>query len=148
MKKYGYTHPGYNPAIPLVPHGISVVMSAPAVFRFTAATNPARHLEAARILAGENPAVRIHMYNAGKEKILKTDEHIAHDAGAMLADQLLRYMDVMRVPDGLQALGYNKTDIPALVEGTLPQKRVLNLAPSATGSEEISELFAQTMKVY
>jgi len=76
------------------------------------------------------------------------DEVRAKDAGLMLADQLLRYMDVLRVPNGLEALGYVKTDIPALVEGTLPQKRVLNLAPQHSGKEEITELFNNSMRVY
>lgn len=76
------------------------------------------------------------------------DEARAKDAGMMLADQLLRYMDVLRVPNGLEALGYVKSDIPALVECTLPQKRVLNLAPQHSGKEEITELFNHSMRVY
>ena len=32
---------------PLVPHGMSVILNAPSVFRFTASTNPQRHVEAA-----------------------------------------------------------------------------------------------------
>ena len=37
---------GY-PDRPLVPHGMSVILTAPAVFRWTASTNPRRHLDMA-----------------------------------------------------------------------------------------------------
>ena len=33
------------------------------------------------------------------------------------------------MPRGLKAVGYSKEDVPVLVEGTLPQRRVLDLAP-------------------
>src|SRR6476469_8502786 len=57
--------PGYPADHPLVPHGISVILNAPAVFRFTASANPARHLQAADALgaalsgAAEDDAGRI-----------------------------------------------------------------------------------------
>jgi hydroxyacid-oxoacid transhydrogenase len=143
-----YTHPGYAKDKPLVPHGISVVIPAPAIFRFTGPTNPARHLEAARVLRGDNPPVHIHMYRGDKETVHKSDEAKAHDAGKYLSDQLLRYMDTMRVPNGISALGYSKADIPALVEGTLPQRRVLNLAPVGGSQSELTKLFEESMQVY
>ncbi len=72
----------------------------------------------------------------------------AADAGARLSEQLISYMHILGVPDGLKALGYTERDIPALVEGTLPQKRVLNLAPKFSGADEISQLFRESMKAY
>ena len=41
---------GYPPGDPIVPHGMSVIVNSPAVFRATAATDPARHLEGAALL--------------------------------------------------------------------------------------------------
>lgn len=123
-------HPGYNVGHSIIPHGISVIVNAPAVFRYTAPTNPERHLQAASMLGAD------------------TSKAKAPDAGAVLADTILRYMHALDVPDGLSALGYvlleraltwlqvsfdwaarcrySSSDIPKLVQGTLPQKRYDN----------------------
>ena len=42
---------------------------------------------------------------------------------------IARFLDGLGVPRGLKAVGYTPSDIPRLVQGTLPQRRVLDLAP-------------------
>jgi hydroxyacid-oxoacid transhydrogenase len=119
--------PGYPSDHPLVPHGISVILNAPAVFRFTAAANPARHLQAAEALGA----------NVSDAK--------ADDAGRILADRIVWFMERLAVPNGLKAVGYTSTDIPRLVEATLPQHRVTKLSPRPAGPEEFARLFEQSM---
>ena len=125
-----YRAEGYTADHPLVPHGISVILNAPAVFRFTAAADPARHLAPAEALGADVSRCR-------KE-----------DAGRVLADRITWYMDRLKVPNGLRALGYTTSDIPRLVEGTLPQHRVTKLSPRAAGPDELSALFEAAMSAW
>jgi hydroxyacid-oxoacid transhydrogenase len=67
------------------------------------------------------------------------------DAGRILAERITWFMERLRVPNGLRALGYTTEEIPALVEGTLPQHRVTKLAPRMAGPEELGRLFEEAM---
>jgi hydroxyacid-oxoacid transhydrogenase len=122
-----YCAPGYSTDHPLVPHGISVILNAPAVFRFTASANPERHLQAAEALGAD-------VVHAS-----------AADAGAILADRITWYMHELGVPNGLAAVGYTSADIPALVQGTLPQHRVTKLSPRPASADDLAMLFEQAM---
>ena len=66
-------------------------------------------------------------------------------AGTILADRITWFMERLRVPNGLKAVGYTSADIPALVEGTLPQHRVTKLSPRPAASEELAALFEDAM---
>ncbi len=122
-----YRAPGYKVDHPLVPHGFSVILSAPAVFRFTAPANPRRHLEAAEALG------------------IDISRAPAEDAGRILADRITWFMQQLGAPNGLRAIGYTPADIPALVEGTLPQHRVTKLSPRPASPEQLSRLFEDAM---
>lgn len=120
--------PGYESVDhPLVPHGISVILNAPAVFRFTASACPERHLKAAQVLGADVTRAR------------------AEDAGKILSDELTRLMRDLNVPNGLSALGYGSQDITALVEGTLPQHRVTKLSPRAASPDDLAKLFEDSL---
>ena len=125
-----YRAPGYAADHPLVPHGMSVILNAPAVFRFTASAAPQRHLEAAAALGADVSRAR------------------GEDAGKILADRITELMQRLQVPNGLSAIGYTSADIPALVEGTLPQQRVTKLSPRPAGPEELARLFEGAMVAY
>ena len=125
-----YRAPGYAVDHPPVPHGVSVVLNAPAVFRFTARANPARHLEAASALGAKVSRAR------------------ADDAGRILADRIVWFMQRLNVPNGLHAIGYSLSDVPALVQGTLPQHRVTKLSPRPAGPADLSALFEEAMVIW
>ena len=72
----------------------------------------------------------------------------AEDAGRVLADRITWFMQRLQVPNGLRAVGYSSSDIPALVEGTLPQHRVTKLSPRPAGPEELSRLFEDAMTAW
>lgn len=130
VKGRGYRQSGYPDQPEMIPHGFSVILNAPAVFRFTAQACPQRHLDAAAALgvdiSNANPA----------------------DAGKILADRIIVMMDRLKVPSGLKELGYTSADIPALVEGTLPQHRVTKLSPRPATQDDLARLFEETLQVY
>ncbi|KAH0545231.1 hypothetical protein FGG08_000685 [Glutinoglossum americanum] len=114
-----YAHPGYRVARPLIPHGVSVAVTAPAVFRFTGPSNPERHLVAAEMFGVDVSRVK------------------RESAGEVLGEAIARFLDGLGdQPRGLKALGFREGDVEALVEGTVPQRRVLALAPGLAGEEE------------
>jgi hydroxyacid-oxoacid transhydrogenase len=122
--------PGYNSDHAIVPHGISVILNAPAVFRFTASANPERHLRAAQILGADIERAR------------------TEDVGRILSDCLISLMRDLRIPNGLGELGYTHSDIPGLVAGTLPQHRVTKLSPRPASPEDLARLFEESLKIW
>lgn len=126
----GYFAAGYPADHAMVPHGYSVVLNAPAVFRFTASANPQRHLDAAEALGANISGV-----------------HSA-DAGKVLADRITWFIERLKLPNGLRALGYASSDIPALVEGALPQHRVTKLSPRPAGAEDLARLFEEALVAF
>jgi alcohol dehydrogenase class IV len=98
--------PGYPKDHPFVPHGWSVIVTAPAAFRFTYDAMPERHREVAELLAGE--------------KIENADENT-------LPGVIIRLMKDVKAPKGVRELGYSEDDIPALIgrrhEAAAPARR-------------------------
>ena len=125
-----YVPPGYDVDYPLVPHGIAVIVNAPAVFRFTAAACPDRHLKAAEVLGADVRGAT------------------TADAGRILADRIIEFMRELDMPNGLGALGYSTEHIPELVAGTLPQHRVTKLAPKEAGAEALAAIFEDALSYW
>jgi hydroxyacid-oxoacid transhydrogenase len=125
-----YVPSGYRTTHPLVPHGVSVVVTAPATFRFTYATSPERHLRAAELLG---------VPTAGLSE---------REAREALPGALLALMRDVGIPNGLTALGYGERDVPALVEGTLKQPRLLSGAPRAVGSAETAAILHDSLRCW
>lgn len=129
----GHRHAGYEVNTPIIPHGVSVAVTSPAVFRFTAASNPDRHLQAAE-------AFGVDISNVKRES-----------AGEVLADALRKFLaELGDQPAGLKQLGFGSEHIEDLVEGTIPQQRVLMLAPNLSKElqaekDQLRGLFEEAM---
>jgi alcohol dehydrogenase class IV len=121
---------GYPGRHPLVPHGMSVVLTAPAAFRFTYPTAPARHLRAAELLG------------APVRDLGETERREA------LPRALVALMRDIGMPSGLGALGYGEGDVAALVEGTLRQPRLLANAPRDVGRGALETIVRESLRIW
>lgn len=115
---------------PIIPHGMSVILNAPAVFRFTAQARPQAHLYAASLMG-------IDVSDAADE-----------DAGEILANAIIDIMKKTGMPNGLSAVGYTEADVEKLAEGTLPQHRVTKLSPRPADKDDLMNLFRDAMSYW
>jgi len=122
--------PDYPGEHPMVPHGMSVIVNAPAVFRHTAPACPERHLQVARWLGGEAA-------DAGPA-----------EAGEVLARRLEALMRAADFPGGLAPIGYGEADLDALADGALPQQRLLCNAPLAVDRTALKDLFRAALSYW
>ncbi|MCP5149979.1 MAG: iron-containing alcohol dehydrogenase [Ectothiorhodospiraceae bacterium] len=129
---YGVTHllrefriPADYPAGdgPFVPHGISVIVNSPSVFRFTARGAPERHLEAAACLG------------------VTARDATPDDAGEVVAGRIVELMRATGMPNGLGALGFTAADAPALADSALRQRRAIGNAPRDTARDDAIAIF-------
>lgn len=122
-----YMPEGYPQDHPIVPHGMAVVLNAPAAFRFTAPACPEKHLQAAEAIGAD------------------ISQATLEDAGKILSDRVIEIMRRLNLPNGLSGIGFSREDIPKLVEGTLPQHRVIKLSPRPVEAEDLTQIFEDAM---
>ena len=114
----------------MIPHGLSVVITAPSTFRWTYPASPERHPRAAQLLGGN-----VHGLTTTQmpEALPRTLLSLMHDTG---------------IANDLDALGYAETDGSTLIDGTLKQQRLLVNCPRAVGAEELRHVIGQSFKYW
>jgi hydroxyacid-oxoacid transhydrogenase len=122
--KHAYQPPGYPDDHRFVPHGHSVIVTAPAAFRFTYEAAPARHHRVAELLAGEP---------------------IEMPGPDTLPDVLRALMRDVHAPRGVAELGYDEHDVPALVDGALKQQRLLIISPREVTGQDLGRILNASM---
>ena len=108
-RKHAWSPPGYPGGAAFVPHGLAVAVTSPAAYRLLQDAAPERCREAARLL----------------------------DGGDDLAASFARLMADVGAPATLRELGYDESDVPAIVEGALKQQRLLVIAPRDVTAEDL-----------
>jgi alcohol dehydrogenase class IV len=120
-------HPdGYPAEEPMVPHGMSVSLTAPEAFRWTFAADPVRHLKAARLLAPDH----------------------AYDGPDALPAVLADLMRDIGIPNGLGEVGYRPDDVDDLVEGALKQQRLLATAPREVTGDDLAGILRRSLELW
>jgi len=125
-----YIPPTYPDPHPMVPHGISVTIGAPAAFRFTGAACPEKHLQVAALMG------------------VDTTGAARDQGGAVLANAVARLMREVGIPNGISELGFGESDLEALTEGTMKQQRLLAQSPCPVGQRDVEELFRNSLRYW
>jgi hydroxyacid-oxoacid transhydrogenase len=120
-------HPaGYPQDEPMVPHGMSVSLTAPEAFRFSFESAPDRHMAAARMLG--------------------PDAEKQNDAAEQLPHVVTELMRDIGIPNGIGAVGFGENDIGDLVDGTMKQQRLLATCPRTPTEDDIAGIFARSIE--
>lgn len=121
---------GYPRDEPMVPHGMSVILNAPSVFRFNAAACPERHIHGAACL-GAN------VNGAAPE-----------DAGEVVAEKLIAMMKATGIPNGISGVGYGEGDLEALAAGAWAQQRLITNAAREVSQQDLGGLFRAALRYW
>jgi hydroxyacid-oxoacid transhydrogenase len=121
---------GFGVTEPMVPHGISTVVTAPACFRFTAPTSPEKHARLAELVGAST---------AGLSRL---------DAALLLPEAIIRLMKDLGCPNGLSALGYTLADIPQMAEGGWKQQRLLVGSPRPVTEGDLTKILEESMVLW
>jgi hydroxyacid-oxoacid transhydrogenase len=113
---------------PMIPHGMSVALTAPEAFRFTFDASPERHLRAARLLA------------PGADEPDNLAQHLPAVITALMRD--------IEIPAGVGAVGYDESDIDDLVNGTMKQQRLLATSPKPVTEDDVAGIFRRSMNLW
>ncbi len=122
--RHDYQPAGYPDDHPFVPHGHSVIVTAPAAFRFTYDAMPERHHTVAELLAGEP---------------------IEDPGPDTLPNVLRQLMKDVESPCGVADFGYGEDDIPTLVDGAMKQQRLLAVAPKEVAEDDLRHIITASM---
>src|SRR5260221_11955992 len=125
-----FSPPDYPQDEPMIPHGRSVVITAPFTFRWTYPVSPERNRLAAQVPgAGVNGLTEVEMLE-------------------VLPRTLLSLMRDTGIANGLAALGYGQADVPALIDGTLKQQRLLVNCPRDVGGGELRQIITASFQYW
>lgn len=116
----------------IVPHGMAVVLNAPAAFKLTSNVNPRRHLEGITALRNGDVPTGI---NPEDPKAI----------GELSYQTLVQLMKDTQMPNGLKGVGYSDKDLDTLVHGAAQQTRLLSNAPCKIGKEELTTMYKDAM---
>lgn len=123
-----YRPEGYPQDEPMVPHGMSVSLTAVEAFRFTFSAAPERHLRAAELLA------------PGLDR--------TSDPAEQLPAALVQLMRDIGIPNGIGGVGYDESDVEDLVEGAMKQQRLLAVAPRPVSEDDVAGIFVRSLSVW
>ncbi len=134
---YGVTHlmhdittQDYAVETPFIPHGFSVIVSAPSIFRYMAAGAPERHWEAARFLGAD------------------MNDSTPQDSGEIIAKRIIDLMKETGAPNGLEDVGFGMNDVSALSDSSFRQKRAIANSPRETNHVDIENIYRNAISYW
>jgi alcohol dehydrogenase class IV len=134
---YGVTHlmkdittPGYPVSSPFIPHGISVIVNAPSIFRYTAEATPERHLEGAACLRADSQGAT------------------PDDAGEVLSNRLIELMKATQMPNGLSGVGFDESHVDMLTTSSVRQARAIANAPRESNEVDIANMYRSALNYW
>lgn len=137
---YGVTHymnefedlrtDGYQVDTPFVPHGISVIVNAPSIFRYCAVAAPERHMEAASFLQADVQGAT------------------PDDAGEVLSNRLVELMRATGMPNGLYALGFTDAHCQRMAESSVRQVRAIGNAPRESNVVDMENMYRDALSYW
>jgi alcohol dehydrogenase class IV len=116
-----------NTGTPL-PHGISVIVTTPASFRYTAEAAPERHFEAATYLNADQRGAEI------------------ADAGENVVNCVIELIRNTNMPNRLSGVGFCENDITRLAESSIRQARAIANAPRESNKVDLENIYQDAIR--